>query len=274
LVWGPTASSVNNVAVMGSAPEESSSASEEAQDDDTPKLKSGLDAVAPYDILLIGDSVPASMDGYGVFYEVFPYGHIDAMVSRPFSEGEVLYQQYRDVGAVGDVLVIALGTNGYLQDGDIDSLMNVIGSEQRVWFINTRSQTDFFEQNNETIRRATERYDNAELIDWYAQSAALGEGVFDGDGTHLTIDGCRDYAQMIKDAVGSYLPEHKEGEPTRDKAIEELTQKVERLSQDVQRVTLSVWGLQSDAPAPEAELGATDAPAEGEPAEAEAGAEA
>ena len=274
LVWGPTASSVNNVAVMGSAPEESSSASEEAKDDDTPQLKSGLDAVAPYDILLIGDSVPASMDGYGVFYEVFPYGHIDAMVSRPFSEGEVLYQQYRDVGAVGDVLVIALGTNGYLQDGDIDSLMNVIGSEQRVWFINTRSQTDFFEQNNETIRRATERYDNAELIDWYAQSAALGEGVFDGDGTHLTIDGCRDYAQMIKDAVGSYLPEHKEGEPTRDKAIEELTQKVERLSQDVQRVTLSVWGLQSDAPAPEAELGATDAPAEGEAAEAEAGAEA
>ena len=84
-----------------------------------------------------------------------------------------------------------------------------------------RSQTDFMEDTNAALAEVVGKHDNAELIDWYGYSGTLGEDVFDGDGTHPTIDGCRTYAQMITDAVSSYMPKHAKDEKTRDERFEE-----------------------------------------------------
>lgn len=202
----PDTSSIGNSAAIGGAADDASGDEEPGASD------GGAPSVAfvsqPYDILLIGDSVPSALEGYGVFYEEYPFGHIDAVKNRYFGEAIDLLRQYKQAGAVGDVLVIALGTNGYVPDEESEELMAEIGDEQRVWFVNTRSQTDFMEDSNASLQRCVDRHANAELIDWCGISGELGEYVFDGDGTHLTLDGCKEYAQMIRDSVGAYLPEH------------------------------------------------------------------
>lgn len=223
----PDTSAVQNTAVMG----------EDSNGQDASKPIEEAQPIEPYDLLLIGDSVPASMEGYGIFYEVFPYGHIDATVGRQFYDAPEVYKHYRDEGAVGNVVVFALGTNGYVQDAEADALMAEVGSDQHVWFVNTRSQAEFMDESNAVIQRCVDKHANAELIDWYDYSAQLGEEIFDGDGTHPTIDGCRDYAYMIRDAVGSYLPQHAAGDKTRDQEEQEAEnqrrKQVEQIKQAV-----------------------------------------
>lgn len=159
-----------------------------------------------FDILLIGDSVVAALDGYGVFYDEFPFGHVDGSVGRQFSEAADLYKQYEEAGLVGDVVVFALGTNGYVQDSDADALVQAVG-DKRIWLVNTRTSADYMEASNAAIQRCVDKYDNVYLIDWYTLSATYGEDIFDGDGTHLTVDGCQIYADMILEATKDSLPE-------------------------------------------------------------------
>ena len=156
------------------------------------------------DILVIGDSVPQGMEGYGVFAKVFPYGMIDAQVSRQFYTASELVADYRDKNLIGDVLVIALGTNGYTTDEDTEALMKTIGEDQKVWFVNTRSPEEYMAESNAAIQRCVDKYSNAQLIDWYSISADHPE-YFDGDGTHLTAESAEIYAWMIHDAVADYL---------------------------------------------------------------------
>ena len=167
---------------------------------------------ARFDILLIGDSVSVRAIPY--LEDLFPYGRIDSIINRQMSEAPDIYAWYRDEGLVGDVVVFALGTNGYVTDEDIDNLMAEVGTEKYVWFINTRSPEDYMESNNDAIQRAADRYPNVSIIDWCSLSEDE-EDYFDGDGTHLTEEAAQVYAQMVYDAVEDYLPDH-ESEPEND----------------------------------------------------------
>lgn len=158
------------------------------------------------DVLLIGDSVPESMYGYGTFGEIFPTGYIDAAQGRQFYMAPDVYRTYKDAGMVGDVVVFALGTNGYATDEEFDRLMAEVGPDQQVWFVNTRSPEDYMAESNATIQRGVDRYGNAHLIDWCTFSEDKDD-LFDGDGTHLTADASKTYGQLIYDAVKEYLPE-------------------------------------------------------------------
>jgi len=162
-------------------------------------------AVDPYDILLIGDSV--SVRAIPAFEDVFPYGHIDSLINRQLYEAPAIYQNYLDQGLVGDVVVFALGTNGYVTDEQIDELMKLVGDQKHVWFVNTRSTEDYVYETNDALQRAADRYSNVELIDWYSYSDGHEE-YFDGDGTHLTNESAELYTYLIFDTVKSYLPSH------------------------------------------------------------------
>ena len=106
------------------------------------------------------------------------------------------------------------------------------------------------EESNAAIQRCVDKYDNVELIDWYNVSAQYGAEIFDGDGTHLTPEGCEIYAQMILDAVKGYLPERSQ-DPAKAKA--ELAAEESAASS----------GSASSAETGSTESEATDATAEG-----------
>ncbi len=161
---------------------------------------------AKLDILMIGDSV--SVRGIDLFTEKFPYGLIDAAVNRQLDSGLGLYKSYEEQGIVGDVVVFALGTNGLVTDDALDELISGIGSDKHIFFVNTRSTTNWMSDTNAALQSAAERYKNVRVIDWYSYSAANGDW-FDGDGTHLTQEGAQIYIDLIYDSVKSLLPEHK-----------------------------------------------------------------
>lgn len=174
------------------------------------KAEAKIEARKP-DILVIGDSVPMGMPAYGVFDDVFPGGYCDTAVGRQFYDGAAIYAEYRDLELVGNVVVIALGTNGYATDEDAEALMKEIGDEQRVWFVNTRSPEEYVDSSNAVIQRVCDNHANAQLIDWYSISADHPD-YFDGDGTHLTGESAATYAWMIYDAVKDYLPDRTDEE--------------------------------------------------------------
>ncbi|MBO4353227.1 MAG: acyltransferase, partial [Eggerthellaceae bacterium] len=174
------------------------------------KANAQLEARKP-DILVIGDSVPMGMYGYGAFGEVFPGGYCDTAIGRQFYDAASIYAEYRDLQLVGNPVVIALGTNGYATDEDAEALMAEVGDEQRIWFVNTRSPEEYVESTNAVIQRVCDNHENAQLIDWYSISADHPE-YFDGDGTHLTPEAAETYAWMIYDAVREYLPDRTDEE--------------------------------------------------------------
>ena len=160
-----------------------------------------------YDILMIGDSV--SLRAVPEFESVFPHGHIDAAKNRQFAAGEEMYVSYAQQNLAGKIVVFALGTNGLVTDDAIDSLMSNVGDSRIVVFVNTRSPQPWVQATNTAIAGAADRYDNVRLIDWYSYSADKGN-LFDGDGTHLSSEGAKQYVNLIYEAVKEDLPLHPE----------------------------------------------------------------
>lgn len=173
------------------------------------QLASQNESQPKLDVLLIGDSVSVRSVPY--FQEAFPYGAIDSAVSRQLIAGKEVYQTYAEQGIVGDVVVFALGTNGMFTNEQLDDLIETVGSDKKIWFINTRCPDSWMEDVNAALQSAADRYGNVQIIDWNGLSASH-EDWFDGDGTHLTEEAAQIYVNMIKDAIQDYLPEHKEGD--------------------------------------------------------------
>lgn len=152
-----------------------------------------------YDVLMIGDSV--SLRAVPAFEERFPLGHIDAAKNRVLSQGLTTYQQYEDDGQVGDIVIFALGTNGYLTEEKLRETVEAVGPDRQIYFITVRSSdSDQANANNTALNRIRDEYDNVSLIDWNALSASHGD-YFDGDGTHLTAEAAKVYVQFIADVL-------------------------------------------------------------------------
>lgn len=156
-----------------------------------------------YDPLWLADSVSIRTHPY--FEKTFPDGGIDAKVNRQLWEALDIYNYYAELELVGNVVVLAMGTNGAAVDEHIDTIMNTIGDTKQVYLVNIRCPDPWEQQTNETFARAAERYDNINVIDWYGTSEGHEE-YFDGDGTHLTEEGAAVYVEMVRVAIGYPIP--------------------------------------------------------------------
>lgn len=162
-------------------------------------------AEGAYDVLMIGDSV--SVRTISSFQQSFPHGHIDAAVNRQFSDGISLLQQYLDQGNVGGIVVFALGTNGPVSNEQIDQVVRMVGEGRRLVFVTTRSPRDWVSSTNEVLQSAAQRYKNVRVVDWYGYSGEHPD-VFDGDGTHVTEAGAKQYIDLVHQAISDVLPVH------------------------------------------------------------------
>ena len=155
-----------------------------------------------YAPLLIGDSV--SLGAEAAFYEAFPNGCLDSVVSRNIWESP--YPDYRDAGIAGPYIVFCLGTNNAVVDWQIDDdLLGSVEDDKKVILVNTRSSTDWQWSTNEAINASLERNPKvAAVVDWYGASEGHDE-YFAGDGTHLTAEGAQAYIALISDALASIV---------------------------------------------------------------------
>lgn len=153
-----------------------------------------------YDVVFIGDSV--SLGASEQLNAAFPHGLIDSEGSRQLDAGIETLEAYLDQGAVGQDVVISLGTNGDLTEEGLDRVVELCGDERRVWFVNVRGPyTAQYDANNAAIDACVAAHDNAYLIDWHACSEGHDE-YLGPDGIHLTYTGRDAFAKLVVDTMG------------------------------------------------------------------------
>jgi lysophospholipase L1-like esterase len=109
--------------------------------------------------------------------------------------------------AVGDVVVIGLGTNDGQTPGQfagwIDGLMEHLRGVKRVFWVNLPEFADWVPAANAEITAARQRWRHLRVIDWGAR-AAQDPSLRYGDGIHLTAAG----RAAIADLVGATLDDY------------------------------------------------------------------
>lgn len=149
-------------------------------------------------ITAIGDSVliiPAPF-----LKEKFSNIMIDAKVSRQMRDAFAIVTQLKKANNLGDIVIIELGTNGPFPEKTITDLVEMIGKERKVLFINVRVPRPWEAIVNKTLEEISRKHSNMSIVDWYSTSANHNE-YFVKDGVHLKPEGARAFAAMIEKAV-------------------------------------------------------------------------
>ncbi|PES70040.1 acetyltransferase [Bacillus cereus] len=149
-------------------------------------------------VTAIGDSVMIDIAPY--LKNAFPDIGIDAQIGRQLSKAIPVVEQLKNEGNLGNYVIIGLGTNGAFTTEQLVSLIELIGNERKMIFINTRVPRPWESIVNERLKVTASKYPNVTLVDWYAASAGKRD-YFAPDGVHLTKLGAEAYAALVVKAV-------------------------------------------------------------------------
>lgn len=144
--------------------------------------------------LAIGDSVL-----YDAAETLSQYGfETNAMVCRTMAQGIVWLEAHR--GGLPELVVVALGTNGAVTDGQIDQLLTILGPERTLALVTPRNGN--YAYVPALIRAAAHRLPRRiELLDWDSLSATHPNW-FAPDGIHLGgAAGIAAYARLVASAL-------------------------------------------------------------------------
>ena len=156
---------------------------------------------AKIDVLAIGDSVML-----GAAPEMAKYGiTVDAKKSRPFKVALEIIMYVKATGALGDNVIIHLGTNSATKAETMDAIFGALSGVKKVIVLtNAVPGHDWEEGNNTLIRALPDKYPNVTVLDWKLLVDPHPEWVYD-DGTHLRPKGQIAYTEAIMKALGRPL---------------------------------------------------------------------
>ena len=157
--------------------------------------------VAKIDVLAIGDSVML-----GAAPEMAKYGiTVDAKKSRPFRVALEIINYVKAIGALGDEVIIHLGTNSATKAETMDEIFGALSGVKKVLVLtNAVPGHDWEEGNNTLIRALPDKFPNVSVLDWKLLVDPHPEWVYD-DGTHLRPKGQVAYTEAIMKALGRPL---------------------------------------------------------------------
>ncbi len=130
---------------------------------------------------------------------------VDAAESRQFAAGVDDIQQRKDTGALGQIVIVQLGTNGTVDPGEFDRMMGILADRQKVVIINAKVPRPWEQQVNDTLAAGVKKYKNAVLLDWHGYGGAHSEFFYD-DGIHLRPEGADAYARFVAQSLGTGSP--------------------------------------------------------------------
>lgn len=169
----------------------------------TPGAGSGTTTTGPpppagQGVTAIGDSI--MVDAAPYLQQLLPGIAIDAQVGQQLDQVQGEVAQLKSEGAVGNRLILELGTNGPYSAAQLEALVNSFGPMQRIILVNTRVPRPWQQQVNDTIASVAQTYPNATVVNWYADSAPYPQ-YFYPDGVHLDPAGAKYYATLLAQAV-------------------------------------------------------------------------
>lgn len=129
--------------------------------------------------------------------ELMPNARIDAKESRQLTDAIEIINQMKAEGTLGTTVVIALGTNGYFREDTGQALINAIGSDRNIYWVNVYGEhLEWQYKTNGTIRSLCRNNPNVELISWVKLIRANRNWLYE-DGIHVEKAGQEAYAGMI-----------------------------------------------------------------------------
>lgn len=147
----------------------------------------------------VGDSVMlGSAEGYK---RIFPNMYLDADVSRQLYQTLPIVDQIANKGALADVVLVGLGTNGSFTTSDLAKMMTKLGPKRKVFWINTYVPTRSWQNEvNQELKTAAKKYPNLTVIDWYSY-AKKHPSWFANDHVHPNPKGSPHYTAFVAKAV-------------------------------------------------------------------------
>ncbi len=106
------------------------------------------------------------------------------------------------LGGVRDTVVLHVGNNGIVTDGQLRGMLDELALVPRVVLVNVRVPRPWMGPNNELMSAVAVEYPNVVLVDWAGASDGHREYLV-SDGVHLTGQGAAAYANVIARAAGA-----------------------------------------------------------------------
>jgi peptidoglycan/LPS O-acetylase OafA/YrhL len=149
-------------------------------------------------ITAVGDSV---MLGAAQWLAVnIPNLDLDSQVGRQASAAISVLQQRLEQGQLGQIVLVHIGNNGTLTEGQFETIMQIAGPERQVIFLNTRVPRAWQDSNNAVLSAGLKRHSNMTLIDWHGVTQDHPE-LFANDHIHLNGAGAEFYTRLVVQAV-------------------------------------------------------------------------
>ena len=126
---------------------------------------------------------------------------IDAAIGRQGKDGLNRLEALKSRDELADIVVIHLGTNGYLYEDQVRALMKLLADVRQVIFINVKAPRRWEKSNNDLLKKLSGEFPNVTLIDWRSISQRHKE-YFGKDHIHLTKKGVRAMTAEIFRASG------------------------------------------------------------------------
>ena len=187
------------------------------------------DTVRKLRVTGVGDSVMelAVRD----LYKEFPNGYFDAATNRTEHAVNKILKDLKDKGALGDVIVLNIGTNGGWNNSLHDEMLKIVGDRKIFWL--NATNPDYASFNPNLIEFAS-KHDNVYIIDWISVAKAHPEYLI-SDKVHPTVKGCKVYASTIYDGIYQvYLKEFNDKKEEKIKEHEkELNKKTSFFGNDI-----------------------------------------
>jgi lysophospholipase L1-like esterase len=138
---------------------------------------------------IVGDSIALSIKNR-VDADVY------AKVGRQPKDGLDILMKLRSSGALKDIVVIHLGTNGMIDDKQFSEALKSLRDRKEIVLVTLYADRKWIPYNNLLLRIAEYENDNVHLIDWKARARRHPEYIAQ-DGVHLTEEGKKELAKMI-----------------------------------------------------------------------------
>lgn len=148
----------------------------------------------PEGVTIVGDSLlVASEDALAL---ALPEAQMDARVGRQFSEGVRIVAAMREASELTDTVVVALGTNGYVSESNMNAMLLLLSDVSNVYLVNVRVPRDWERSVNDRLAEADDDHPSVTVLDWYSLTQDQPE-LIAGDGYHLSSDGELAFSQLI-----------------------------------------------------------------------------
>ncbi len=166
-------------------------------------------------LFCLGDSVMLS--AYTNIQDIYPDATIDAAVSRQIYHALDILSWYQSQGNIHNTVVISLGTNGVLDENTVEQLLEIIGKDKSIFWVNVYAPgVEWEASNNKYLNELAKKHSNVTIIDWNSYISKHTD-LLEADGIHPIEEGANAYAHLIQEKINEVMQKQKEIEKKANK---------------------------------------------------------